>query len=235
MTTEAAPKGRSLLGILMLLVAFLGLCTTFVSVVTAAQAWQELAQARWPEVAAHVDRCDLDRTSTAQRKILHIPCRLSYAIDAEQNVANVYPSSVPWREIWRYPPHQIAPFDEWVDEHAQGTALVVRYDPADHKKVVLVTTDMPRGGPRTPNNVKLLEVCAGSFLALLAIAQLTRPRPQSLWLRRRFEPAGVTAQVRSRAHLPGDGVYRREFSKFLKNVTRDYQPIWRIRSKISPL
>ena len=55
----------------------------------------------------------------------------------------------------------------------------MRYDPARHTKVVLVETDMPGGGPRTPSNVKLLEVCAGSFLVLLAIARITRPRSLS--------------------------------------------------------
>ncbi|MGA8678094.1 MAG: hypothetical protein WB621_23000 [Candidatus Acidiferrales bacterium] len=67
-----------------------------------------------------------------------------------------------------------------MDEHPQGTPILVRYDPADHTKVVLVANYMPRGGPRTPSNVKLLEVCAGSFLVLLTIARITRPRPQSL-------------------------------------------------------
>jgi hypothetical protein len=42
-------------------------------------------------------------------------------------------------------------------------------------------------------------------------------------------------QVRSRTHLSGDVVYRYESSKVLNNVLRDYQPIWRIRSRMSPL
>jgi hypothetical protein len=46
----------------------------------------------------------------------------------------------------------------------------VHYDPANHTKVALVTTDMPRGGPRTPSDLKQLEVWAGSLPVLLAIA-----------------------------------------------------------------
>jgi hypothetical protein len=42
-----------------LLVVFSGLCTIFVLVATAAQAWQEHAQARWPEVTARVEKCGL--------------------------------------------------------------------------------------------------------------------------------------------------------------------------------
>jgi Protein of unknown function (DUF3592) len=180
MTTEAAPKGQLMYLGLAVLVLFSGLCTIFASVVTAAEAWQEHTQARWPEMTARVDRCGLDRTSSGRREKFYIHCRLSYLVGAEQNAANVYSTLVLSPEIWQYPPNQIAPFAEWVDAHPQGTPIVVRYDPSNHKKVVLVATDMPRGGPRTPSNVKLLEVCAGSFLVLLTIARITRPRPQLL-------------------------------------------------------
>jgi len=55
MTTEAAPKGQLMYLGLAVLVLLSGLCTIFASVVTAAQAWQEHAQARWPEVTGRVD------------------------------------------------------------------------------------------------------------------------------------------------------------------------------------
>lgn len=160
----------------MILVVLLGLCTIFASVVTAVQAWQEHAQARWPEVTARVDDCGLSRTSTGRRDRFYIRCRLSYAVGAERNVAKIYSGSVPSADVGQYPPNQIAPFEKWVDEHPPGTPIVVRYDPANHTKVVLVANYMPRGGPRTPDNVKLLEFFAGSFLVLLTIARFRRPR-----------------------------------------------------------
>jgi hypothetical protein len=176
MTTETAPKGQLMwLGLMVLLVLF-GLCTIFASVVTAAQAWQEHAQARWPEVTARIDRCALDRKSTGRREGFHIHCRLSYAVGAEQHATNIYSRNVPSPEVWQYPPNQIGPFEEWVNEHPPGTSIVMRYDPATHTKVVPVADNIPGGGPRTPNNVKLLEFLAGSFLVLLAIARITRPR-----------------------------------------------------------
>jgi hypothetical protein len=174
MTTGTAQKG--LLMLLGFLVLLLGLCTVFAFVVTVAQAWQEHLQARWPEVTARVDKCGLDRTSTGRREKYYIHCRLSYAVGAEQHSANIYSRNVPSPEIWQYPPNQIAPFVDWVNDHSQGTPVVVRYDPAHHAKIVLVTANMPGGGPRTPSNVKLLEFLAASFLALLTIARITRPR-----------------------------------------------------------
>jgi hypothetical protein len=104
---------------------------------------------------------------------------LSYAVDDKQYASKIYSISVPSPEIWQYPPNQIGPFEEWVNNHPSGTSIVVRYDPAKHTKVVLMTTDMPGGGPRTPSNVKLLEFLAGSFLVLLTIARITRPRSLS--------------------------------------------------------
>jgi hypothetical protein len=177
MTTGTVQKGPLMWLGLMVLVIFLGLCTLFASVVTVAQAWQEHVQARWPEVTARVDECGLERTSSNGRRKFHIRCRLSYAVGAEQHATDIYSGNVPAPEIWQYPPNQIAPFEEWVDEHPQGTPIVLRYDPADHTKVV--AANAPFGGPRMPDNLKLLEVCAGSFLVLMTIARITRPR--SLW------------------------------------------------------
>jgi hypothetical protein len=177
MTTGTVQKGPLIWLGLMVLVVLLGLCTIFASVVTAAQAWQEHAQARWPEVTARVDTCGLNKSSTGQRHgSYYISCRLSYAVGAEQNTTNVYSTKVPPPEVQQYPPNQIGPFEEWVDQHPPGTPIVVRYDPAHHTKVVLVADYMPRGGPHTPNNMKLLEFLAGGFLVLLAIARITRPR-----------------------------------------------------------
>ena len=160
---------------LMLLVVLFGMCAIFASVVTAGEAWREHARAQWPEVTASIDRCGLTRTSTGRNKF-YIRCQLSYAVGSERNVTNVYSRNVPSPNVWQYPPNQIGPFEKWVDEHPPGTPITVRYDPADHAKVVLMANYMPGGGLRTPSNVKLLEFLAGSFLVLLTIARITRPR-----------------------------------------------------------
>lgn len=169
------PIGRLTRLVLGVLVLLFGLCTIFVSVVTGIQAWQEHAQARWPEVTARVDTCDLNRTSSDGERKFYIQCRLIYAVGTEQNAANVFSTNVPAPEVWQYPPNQIAPFEEWVDEHPQGTPINARYDPAHHAKAVLVATDMPHGGPRTPSNLKLLEVCAGGFAVFLTILRIIGP------------------------------------------------------------
>jgi Protein of unknown function (DUF3592) len=171
-----APKGSLLWLCLSVLVLLTGLCTIFALVVTVAEAWQEHAQTRWPEAIAHVERCGMVQTSTGRRNNYYIRCRLIYAVGDEQNVATIYSRNVPSTEVWQYPRNQIAPYEKWVGEHPPGTPIVVRYDPDNHSKIARLNIDMPSAGPRTPSNIKLLEVCAGSFLVLLAIAQITRPR-----------------------------------------------------------
>jgi len=79
-------------------------------------------------------------------------------------------------EVWQYPRNQIAPLEEWVAEHPQGTPIVVQYDPASRTKVVLLAANTPFVGVQTPNNLKLLGASAGSFLILLTIARITCPR-----------------------------------------------------------
>lgn len=167
MTTGTSAIGKlAWLGLVVLVLLF-GLCMIFASVTTVAQAWQERLQAQWPQVTASVDRCAMLKTS-AGRKRFYIDCRLSYAVGTEQNTATVY-------SIWVYPSTN-GPLAEWVDEHPQGTPILVRYDPADHTKVIQIAPLMPGGGVRTPSNIKLLEFFAAGFLVLALIARLTRPR-----------------------------------------------------------
>ena len=175
---ETAGKRQTLmwLGIVMLVLAA-ALGTLFALVTTAAQAWRERAQAQWPQVTARVEKCGLDQSSINRTwPSYYIHCRLDYAVGAEQNTADIFSTKFPAPQIWQYPPNQMAPFAEWVNEHPPGTPIAVRYDPAQHKKIVLAESYMPRGGPHTPSNVKLLIAWAGSFVVLLIMARMIRPR-----------------------------------------------------------
>lgn len=167
----------ALRGVAALLGAFAGLCTIFALVVTVAEAWEEHAEARWPETVARVDRCYLHQTSTGRRNQYYIDCLLSYEVSTEQIAAHVYSATVPSREVPQYPPNQIGPLEDWVDVHPSGTSMAVRYDPAKHDKMVLVATDMPRAsGPHTANDLKLMGFFAVSSVLLLSLARIWRLR-----------------------------------------------------------
>ena len=159
--------GLFMFGIVALL-ALSGLSTIFVGVITAAQAWEEHAQEHWPTVTARVEKCYLRQSSTRNRDRYYISCRFSYQIGFEQNEANIYSLRVQWPFT--------GPLQEWIDAHPAGSPIEVRYDPANHKNIVLMPPYMPGKGPHTTNNVKLLIVCAVSFLVLLLVTRVMWPR-----------------------------------------------------------
>ena len=156
---------------------FTGLCAVFLLVVTAALAWQDHAHAQWPEATAQVQRCGLD-LYPPDPKYYRIDCSVSYTVRAEEIVSHVYSRTTPdpRRINWEYPPPQFERLQEWVDAHPKGTRIVVHYDPASHRKAVLVVTDMPLGGPQTTGSLRLLEVAAASCVVLLTIVRIMRPR-----------------------------------------------------------
>jgi hypothetical protein len=161
----------------LLLGVFCGLCTAFALVVSAAQAWVEHTQAQWPKATARVERCGLD-IYTHKPEAYWIDCSLRYTVRGEEIVSHVHSRSTPAprRVISQHPAQQFELLQEWVDEHPEGTPIEVHYDPGNHKKAVLVTTDMPMGGPQTPDNLRLLGFFAVSCAVLLAIARVARPR-----------------------------------------------------------
>jgi Protein of unknown function (DUF3592) len=164
-------------GFVGFLALFAGLCTVFALIVTVAEGWQEHAQAQWPETTARVENCYLHETSADRREHYYIDCRLSYVVGDHEFVAKVFSRNAPSRSVWQYPPNQIGPLEDWVEAHPPGTPITLQYNPGNPKKAVLAaTTDMPLGGPRTPNNLKLLGIAGVSCVVLLGIGWVARPQ-----------------------------------------------------------
>jgi len=176
MSAQPSPGRHLLRLVLFVLVALSGLCTIFALVTTAAEAWQERAQKQWPQATAHVDTCELARTSYDRREMQHIDCRLSFVVNDRRIVADIYSANVPSPEVLQYPPNQIQPYLDWVNYHPAGSTLAVRYDPSNPQKVVLASDYMPRGGPHTTNNLKLVAACAGTFVVSFLLARIMRPQ-----------------------------------------------------------
>jgi hypothetical protein len=174
------PKACGLILLLLVLLGLTaGLCTVFALVVTAANAWVERAQAHWPEVPARVQRCGVDIYSH-KRESYWINCSISYVVRGEEISSHVHSHSTPAprRVIGQDPAQRFDEMREWAEEHPEGTPIVVHYDPANHKKAVLVTTDMPMAGPQTPNNLKLLGFFAVASVLLIVAARIARPWAQ---------------------------------------------------------
>jgi hypothetical protein len=172
------PKRR---GLFLLLASFFGLfaglCTLLMLVVTVAEAWVEHAQAKWPETTAQVERCEL-APYTYNSESYWIDCSVNYTVRGKEIVSHLHSRTTPdpRRVIWQYPSGRFDKLQQWVDEHLEGTPITVHYDPANHEKAVLVVTDMPLGGPRTPGNLRLLGAFAVSCALLLTIVRIARRR-----------------------------------------------------------
>jgi hypothetical protein len=172
-------------GLILLLASFLGLfaglCTLFALVTTAVQAWQEHARAQWPEATTQIQRCGLE-IYMHKPESYRIDCTVSYTVRGEELVSHVYSLSTPAprRVIGQNPRRQFEMLQDWVDAHPKGTPVAVHYDPASHRRAVPLVTDMPSGGRRTPDNLKLLGVAAASCVVLLAIARITWPRSNAV-------------------------------------------------------
>jgi hypothetical protein len=178
MATQGVTKGKVLWrGIAAMLGFFCGLCAVFALVVTSAQAWQEHAQSQWPEVPARVQKCALVLYSY-KAESYRIECRISYVLGADEVATKIYsrPTPAPRRVLGPHPAAQVEQMEDWINEHSEGTLIVVRYDPASHTKAILATTDMPLAGPQTPNNLKLLGFFAAACVLLLTISRFTRLR-----------------------------------------------------------
>jgi hypothetical protein len=176
-TKDDRPLRERWRGFVLLAACFAGLCTVFLLVATVAEAWREHVQAQWPEAMARVQRCAVEHyreSAGGGSEGYFISCRVTYPADAEAITATIRSGRV-LSPAWPDPSAKIERLNDWVDAHPSGAPIAVHYNPAHHDNAVLVTTDMPLGGSRTPGNVKLMGGVAAICVALLAIVAITRP------------------------------------------------------------
>jgi hypothetical protein len=151
---------------------FVGLCTIFVLVITVFEAWQEQRQQSWPSATATVRSCDVEPYTSRRPRTLQVVCRIEYFADGEQRQGRVRSSTSPALA-------QIEAMNAWAEQHEKGSSLEIHYEPARPSHAVLVSTDMPGGGPHTPNNMKLLMAALILFVVLFAITRVLVARNQN--------------------------------------------------------
>jgi hypothetical protein len=159
-------------GVILLLGLFLGLCSIFALITTAAGAWYEHVEMGWPETPAVIKQCKAGRYypngGGARENPWLIECRIAYAVNGIPIETKILSATTLSAKVF-------ASMSDWVERHKPEAALVVRYDPADHNKALLTATDMPNGGPRTTGNLQTLSYFAIACAVFLVIARITRP------------------------------------------------------------
>jgi uncharacterized protein DUF3592 len=160
-------------GLIALFGVFAGLCTVFALFVTAAEAWSEHAQQSWPQATATIERCSVDPyypfRSQGRQPLWHIECRITFLVHGGPVEAKIRSRSTNSSS-------DTESMNRWVAQHRPGSPIVIHYDPADQQSAVLIATDMPDAGPRTPNNIRLTLIAAAACIILLTIARLLRAR-----------------------------------------------------------
>jgi hypothetical protein len=178
-TPAAVPRWRGfVLRFAATFALLFGMCTVFALCVTAVQGWQEHVESQWPQITAQVQGCGVE-LYTHKPEAYRIDCAIGYTARGKDFVSQIHSrtTAAPRRVLGKNPTAAIDRMQDWVDDHPQGTPIVVHYDPANPEKTVLVTTDMPGGGPKTPGNLKLLGFAAASFVVLSLIVLIAKPRP----------------------------------------------------------
>ena len=147
MTTERGTTIRTTWrGVVVLMGCFAALCTIFAFVVTVLEAWQEHAQAQWPEVTARIQKCVVSvsrksrqRASENQGGYYYIDCHITYLIGAEEIATRVLSRSAP-------APNVLARNNPWalVD---QLQSLGGRTSPGDTDRGPLQSHQPPEGRP----------------------------------------------------------------------------------------
>jgi hypothetical protein len=163
----------SLQGLFAFLSLFAALCTIFVLVATAAEAWREHAQLSWPSATASIQHCRVDTYRRSRSGALgersRIACYIQYSVNDNDVQAYIHSSSSSSDAT-------AALMRQWVAAHRPGTSLEIRYDPSDSKAAVLTQTGMPLTGPHTPNNLKLLAIAAIAFVVFYSLARTLQGR-----------------------------------------------------------
>ena len=166
-------------GLAVLLGGFAALCSIFAGVVTAIEGWREHVQAGWPLAGARVEVCAI-RHYESRGRWYYIRCRINYPVRGETVEAQIDSRNLPAPErvFWQSSSAvTYGDFQSWVEAHPPGSTIDIHYDPADPTRAVLVVTDMPLAGPKTPENLQLLGGFALGSVVLLAIgAAGWRPR-----------------------------------------------------------
>jgi hypothetical protein len=161
-------------GLITLLGWFADLCSVFALIATAGVAWREDVQASWPEVTATIEKCSVDLRSMDGRYGHNLGwwlrCQIGFRVGTDQIETKISSSHRGSRPSFEYPELM----NQWANDHPTGSAVAVRYNPTNRKAAILAREYMPNGGPRTPNNLKVLLAFSIACVSLLIIAKLFR-------------------------------------------------------------
>ena len=172
-TPAGAPRQLKASGLAGLLGLFAGLCAVFAACATLSDWYDEAGQARWPLVAAVIERIDLVASARAPKDgggtIWKLRCQVHYDVNGEAQRAT--PTS---RVV--YSEADAAALRSWAAQHRKGSFVDVRVDPSQPNRAVFASPEISAAAGRMHTDLVLLGLAAVAAAGLLMLAKFLRSR-----------------------------------------------------------
>lgn len=173
LTPAGAPRQLKASGFAGLLGLFAGLCTVFAACATLSDWHDEASQARWPVVAAVVERTDLVASTRAPKDgggtIWKLRCHVRYELNGEAMTATLASRVV-------YSEAEVAVLQSWAAQHRKGSYVDVRIDPSQPNRLVFASADISAAAGRMHTDLVLLAFAAVAAAGLMMLAKFLRSR-----------------------------------------------------------
>jgi hypothetical protein len=185
---QPAPRHTTPAGLVGLFGLFAALCALLGLVVTVAEGFENVAQARWPIVPARIEHGEVTAPSTDRRggaPLWQLRYRVRYEVDGREHKATLTSHTTTSDET-------LARMRAWAGGHQRNGRIDIRYDPAQPARA-LFTADVPSAGSRTATNLELTLVATLAAVALLWLARRMAVREPPDAATRDLSPAGKRA------------------------------------------
>jgi len=152
---------------------FAGLCAIFAGCVTLIDWYTETAQARWPVVAAIVERAELVASRRGPKdggaELWRLSARVRYDVNGETRTATLTSRTV-------YSDEEVAGLQAWAEQHRKGSHIDIRYDPSRPNRAVFAAAEpaFVSGGIR--DDLILFAIAAIACAVLLPLARFLGAR-----------------------------------------------------------
>jgi hypothetical protein len=161
-------------GIAGLLGLFAGLCAVFAGCVTLSDGYDEARQARWPVVAALVDRAEVVAMARAPKDggtLWNLRARVRFEVNGEPRTATLISRN-------GFSEQDAACLESWAAELRKSGQTDVRYDPSRPDRAVFALPDLSPTAGRLHTDLILLAVAAIACGSLLRLARYLRAREE---------------------------------------------------------
>ena len=173
LTPAGAPRQLKASGFAGLLGLFAGLCAVFAACATLSDWHDEASQARWPVLAAVVDRIDIVASRRAPKDgggtIWKLRSQVHYELNGEALTATPVSRVV-------YSEAEAAVLQSWAAQHRKGSHVDVRVDPSQPNRAVFASAEISAAAGRMHTDLVLLGFAAVAAIGLMMLAKFLRSR-----------------------------------------------------------